>query len=441
MATNSEYIDWLSLGQQKPANTTSPFYSRIYAGYSKNQLSCIVENIAQSGGKLPIFDPMAGQAFALSTLSWFGHDVRINDINPAPLLLAWLRSGQVFSKFSQYASTYSKWLKSKSTQLDSLHSEQNGKISFVTSWLSESMSAQLKLYGHLATDRDSDFSLREFGSIDPDILFRLAMVVLAARRITCYMLSDNRTWLKPGGLVNKPPLSQALQEELTVLSKCKLLDDFYSRVGLFGHCHGSVQISNSDITSNELGIIQEECIGITSPPYANRLDYSIMWAPELQVISSALPKIDQQLIRDNQIGTTRIKDNNNFSELTNLPHATQEELTQIRDSKAYASKSYYFPFFYQFAIDLKTGIENSIKSAPNATRWLIFIRDTARKDVLFSAHGICESVMQESGYHRQSVDDLQIIRSHIGLLRRSRSRSTIHGFAQREWWLSFERGV
>lgn len=438
-ADTSPYTDWLSLGKNKPTASSSPFYSRIYAGYSAAQIQCLVQHLEEAGGRLPIFDPMSGQAFALSTLSWFGHTVRINDINPAPLLLAWLRSAPVLRNLPARIAEYVLWLKQNKKSLDDFHIESKGQLQFITGWLSDAMTSQLEEYGQLACRDASCLDLRRISEWDEKLLFRLSILVLAARRLTCYIQSDNRTWLKPGGLDNKRALSDLLLEELAILQECKLVDEFQLKLGLFDTDFAGLQISCADVARTDLSTFDKPCIAVTSPPYANRLDYSVMWAPELWVLSTALPNIDRTTIKRNQIGTTQIRTDDSPLPLDCLPLSTRKELREIEKSGNYASGRYYYPFFRQFAMDLFYGLHHSVKAAPMAEKWIIFIRDTARKDTMFSSHKICEFVMKSCGYRRRKVDDLQIIRSHVGLMRRSKSQSSVHGFAQREWWLAFDR--
>lgn len=433
------YEQWLLLGKKKPSVGTSPFYSRIYAGYSAPQLRCILENIEESGGGMPIFDPMAGQAFALSTLSWYGHEVRINDINPAPLLLAWLRSGPVLYSLRERVAEYRIWLSANKTKIDRLHITHAGEIPFITTWLSKSMLDQLREYGELACENITALNLMNIGAWEETVLFRLAVLVLASRRITCYVQSDNRTWLKSGGLDNKPRLTEAILQELNSLLDSQLSEICRNEIGLFGRPTETLKFSCTDISKVELSAYRNQCISITSPPYANRLDYSVMWGPELWVLSAALPFIDRESIQRGQIGTTRIRPNIKDSVLNELPASTQQELRQIERSNEYASKSYYFPFFRQFAEDLYTGLLHSTRAAPKSKQWIVFIRDTARKDVMFSSHAICEAAMNISGFRRRTADDLQIIKNHVGVMRRAQSNNSIHGLAQREWWLVFDR--
>lgn len=440
LPSSQRYAEWLLLGKGKPGNSTSPFYSRIYAGYSKAQLQCVVQHLAEEGGSsVPVFDPMAGQAFALSTLSWFGHQVRINDINPAPLLLAWLRSAEVLLNLDERIAEFTEWLHANKRKIDRLHSQKANNIPFITGWLSESMTAQLQQYGTLASEDANGLNLLEISHWGEHVCFRFAILLLAARRITCFIQSDNRTWLKPGGLDNKPRLTDAILHELDVLQQCRLADDCRERVGLLGGSLAPIEISCADIARTDLPKFDRPCIGVTSPPYANRLDYSVLWGPELWTIAAALPNVDPFTVSRDQIGTTKIRHHDSSESLELLPAGTRRELREIERSTDYASKSYYHPFFRQFALDLFHGLHHSLQTAPKSKKWIIFIRDTARKDIMFSSHAICEAVMKSSGFKRRKADDLQIIRSHIGVMRRAQAQSSVHGLAQREWWLVFER--
>jgi hypothetical protein len=434
-----DYSGWQKLGKQRPSASSSPFYSRIYAGYSPEQIKFIAAQVIETGLKPPIFDPMAGQAFALSALTWYGHDIRINDINPAPLLLAWLRSAVVLKNIDNRIDEFKKWLSGNKKRLDRLHIDHKTSLPFLTEWLSEPMVAQIQLYADMANEDNKPLELAEMSVWNELTIFRLAILVLTARRLTCHSQSDNRTWLKPGGLNNKPRLSEAITQELKILEECQLVASCKQETSLLQNDLKKLQLSCADIATTDLAVYRKRCITVTSPPYANRLDYSVMWAPELWVLSTALSCVDRDVIKRDQIGTTKIKHADGNELFNQLPLTTRKELRMIEKSTEYASKTYYYPFFRQFAQDLMTGLQHSVKASPKSEKWIIFIRDTARKDVMFSSHAICEAVMNASGFKRRKSDDLQIIRSHVGLLRRAQAKSSIHGLAQREWWLVFDR--
>ena len=57
---------------------------------------------------------------------------------------------------------------------------------------------------------------------------------------------------------------------------------------------------------NCFGACPQVDLVITSPPYANRLDYTRLWAPELQLLAAMLD-FDPDSIKSDQIGTTVVR--------------------------------------------------------------------------------------------------------------------------------------
>jgi hypothetical protein len=78
-------------------SSNTPFFSRNYGGYTEDQWKFFEDHLADVHGKV-ILDPMAGQAYSLSQLSWRGYSVALGDINPAPLLLAMMRSTRLLKR-------------------------------------------------------------------------------------------------------------------------------------------------------------------------------------------------------------------------------------------------------------------------------------------------------------------------------------------------------
>ncbi len=68
----------------------SPFFRRSYGGFTDRQIE-FYSKYLDPARKQIIFDPMGGQAVALSSLAWQGHKVWVGDINPALSFMASLR--------------------------------------------------------------------------------------------------------------------------------------------------------------------------------------------------------------------------------------------------------------------------------------------------------------------------------------------------------------
>jgi DNA modification methylase len=178
---------------------------------------------------------------------------------------------------------------------------------------------------------------------------------------------------------------------------------------------------------------------ITSPPYANRLDYTRMWAPELEVLA-AMWKESSSEIKSAQIGSTVVEGKHVLSkEEMQLPKTIRQSLFDIRnDADWKASESYYYPFFRNYAISMMRSlkqIEN--KLLPGGTL-VVFVRDTVRKDIMFPTAELVQSVLVRSSKMKLLRTEKKVVRTHVGLLRKS-APSGMYGLAQLEWWLAFRK--
>ncbi|MDB4223665.1 hypothetical protein N9850_07805 [Granulosicoccus sp.] len=429
------YVDWVALGKKRRTSAASPFFSRSYAGYTGAQMETIARHVKHD--QMSIFDPMAGQAFGLSSLTWLGHDVWLNDYNPALILFAWLRSRQVMDQFDELKKDYTDWLAEINFENTAETSSKNSTIDFHEGWLAASIQEDLLKYGQKLTSTNLQKLLQNENFSRTD-LFKLATVVLAARRLAVFSKSDNVTWLKPGGLLRVKDLKTEILSELEELTQWRIALLAQFGEDLFRKSDSACHLSAVQVNAICPEFAASTDIVICSPPYANRLDYSTMWAPELKILEALGQDGLCSEIKANQVATNIVKGREDLSsKLGDLPDDVIESLEEIRNSTEYASKSYYFPYFAHFCIDLHHAILASVRSAPSAKRWLVFIRDTTRKDTLIESHRIVEHALYVAGLSKTSDSELGIVRNHVGVSRRGYAKQTLHGLVQREWSLCF----
>ena len=437
MGREFTYEDWAKLGESRRKDASSPFFSRSYAGYSGSQLETILATVAQD--KTSIFDPMAGQAYALSTLTWLGHDVWLNDYNAALMLLAWLRSRAVQAEFEELRAEFVRWL--SELHLGKEEGEAaGGPMEFNESWVSGRTATCL----HALKKHLSPTPVRQMLEDEPAHrrdLFRLAAVVLAARRVTTYTKSDNRTWLKKGGVDRRPNLKNEIITELENLSSWRA--GLLQRLGddLFDRSSGNAFLTSTPSKSLPSEFARDCHVGICSPPYANRLDYSAMWAPEISVLSEISDACGIEELKERQVAANVTRNRTpSYDAIGILPEQVVTALKGISSSSEYASNSYYYPYFANFALDLHWSMTAAIAAGSHCGTWILFLRDTARKDVLLESHLIIDGVFEGAGYKRDEASNLSVLRSHVGVARRNYARAGLHGLAQREWTLIYSKG-
>lgn len=404
----------------------SPFYSRNYGGFSLEQIRFLHQ---YSEGDRPrrILDPMSGQAHYLAELVWRGHDIWLGDINPGPLLLANLRDPILVMQAENLKTFLLR-------QLDTLAKQSvHHKPAYSEEWIPEILRDELRKYatGFSIFDSCSTTPCRGMWSARPEVRFAASLPVLAARQIACYTASDNLTWLKRGGLQTSfsiyPALFAALHQWIAYAA------DASKRFR--GVSPGRLHIDIMNAESGNLGEGRLPNLIVTSPPYANRLDYTRLWGPELEVFA-AMAGLDTSSVKSDQIGTTVVtKRRPTTADISSLPNFIQHVLEAIRSDGAHkASESYYHPFFANYAFSLHNGFKHIGQRLQRNGHIVVFIRDTIRKDVLFPAGKLVEETLKSVGVDEIVEKKEVIIRHHVGL-RRKDAQSGMYGLAQREWWL------
>jgi hypothetical protein len=417
----------------------SPFFQRNYGGFTQQQKD-FFESILNPCEGMCVLDPMGGQGYYLSEIVKEQATVWLGDLNPAPLLLACLRDpGMIIMRDSilEYMNNILKYFSSQNDR-------ENIRYKYMDDWIAPPIKQDIEKYAEIiGTTEFGNFSQNDkFWFSDPLIRFATCLPVLAAREIISFHESDNKTWLMPGGLLRETGIYGPLK---------RALDYWYDYANNVGNqmvkklgrvTYGSLNVAYMDVEQGYFSHSPTPDAIITSPPYANRLDYTRMWYPEL-VIASILFNFDISLIKARQIGSTVVSNKPILEqELILLPKEIQKSLAEIRkDKSSRASESYYYPFFCNYAISLRKALSNMAIKLKNEGTLILYIRDTVRKDILFPAGMFVERILEDFGF--TSIDNnnkKHIIRSHIGILRLRGSKPSVYGMAQIEWWLAFRKG-
>lgn len=407
----------------------SPFYSRAYGGYTAGQEGFYREHIGSVAGKI-VLDPMGGQGFLLADLAYEGANLWLGDINPALSLMASLRSPDMVKNAAKLTSWFvSNLARLKTPSSGAVHPE------YVDEWIPKNIKAQLQSYREIfELDRSPFDQSHRFWDNSLRKRFAAALPLLAARELACFRSSDNYTWIKPGGLQREVQVVDPIMRALAVWLKFaeeksrKLKDD---------HQQGALTSQRMNAATGDFGSTPKVDAVVTSPPYANRLDYTRMWGPESE-LAAAIWGASVGDIQLRQIGSNVVR-GTGFTEAEQaiLPKQISKALAAIRTDADYASEGYYYPFFRNYAMHLMTTCRKLTKQVKKNGVLVFLVRDTVRKDVLFPTGQLIEHVMHEAKF-RTVGKEHQIVKRHVGLRRRA-SSGGLYGVGQQEWWLAFRQ--
>ena len=401
------------------ANIKSPFFRRVYGSYTTEQATRILSLYRAAPPFLRLLDPFCGLGSLLPTLVTRGHSVDAIDVNPVAIAFVELKRPEYLRVSQQAVAVLEVVLKHLPSTISS------SSVRFEQGWLTDDIADWLRRYSQLVKRHTPAGGLRDEHEAIVRALTRLPL--LTARDLTTYSSSDNASWLKAGGLRRtidvRASISTAAHAWVAYLKNAYPQDPI-----------GTLTVSVGDARS--LAAEAEYDGVVFSPPYANRLDYVRMLAPEFAVLEALAGDV-ARVSPSQLLGTTVVR-NSMPDPLTvrSLPVCARRALEEIRHAKAKASSSYYYPFFANYAIGLDSSIRHVARALRPRGRGLIFVRDTPRKDVLFPTGQIIASILRSSECTVQASS--RVVTHHIGM-RRRRTHVSLQGLAQREWTIAFQR--
>ncbi|WP_164603441.1 hypothetical protein [Rhodopseudomonas sp. BR0M22] len=416
-------------GSHEAPPSRSPFFSRAYGGYTTNQQHFYLAHLGNPSNKT-ILDPMSGQGFLLANVAFEGATVWLGDINPTMGLMASLRSPEIVKSRHALVDWFTDKLSTVSFR------KRHLRFEYVDDWLPEGIKVQLRQYRELFDLTDDPFhSPSDFARMSLRKRFAAAIPLLAAREIACYRSSDNHTWIKPGGLQRSSEINTSLQRAAS--SWLKFADDIAETYNN-SKAWGRLTATPMDAARGDFGSSPRVDVVITSPPYANRLDYTRMWGPESHV-SASIWGANIREIQSRQIGSNVVRGTPPLSiEEQGLPMEVVGALRAIKNDDGYASEGYYYPFFRNYAVTLAQSVRKLSERTKEGGLLVFFVRDTVRKDILFPTGLLIERVLENEGCTIFGKER-KIVKRHVGLRRRA-GTTGLYGIGQQEWWLAFRKG-
>lgn len=423
----------MSKSEKKQRRLDTPFFSRTYGGYTRGQEDFISAAIPNPRSAV-ILDPMAGQGVSLAKFANAGSRVYLGDRNPAALLLANLRDPHLAEERDSLAG----WLIEAIDRLAAKR-RRNHSPKFVDGWVAPLVASALQDYAKYCGIGmfSNPFEIgSEFWGLDTRARFAAGIAVLAARDIASFRTTDNVTWLKPGGYTRQPRIEVPLR---SALARWVEYASSLSEKQKASQKSGTLRVELMDAALGQFGSTPKVNCIVTSPPYANRLDYTKLWAPEIHVLANlCTSSIDR--IRHSQIGTPIVAGLHHLEGgVPLLPKSTRDTLKEIKSDKSVYSENYYYPFFRNYAVTLTSALVHAAARLSPGGRFLVFVRDTVRKDILFSTGDLVRAILlsKRCGLRLEGIER-RVIKQHIGFVRKS-SSSGLYGLAQQEWWLAFKR--
>jgi hypothetical protein len=149
---------------------------------------------------------------------------------------------------------------------------------------------------------------------------------------------------------------------------------------------------------------------VTSPPYLNRLDHFMQFAPAAAPVLDLL-NIDAAAFRALQMGTPRIREKTDAN--VSFPQDVQEILDEIRSHPSYASARYYYWGYYYYFSDMQQFLRRASQALKPNGYLVVVVQSSYYKDVRIDLHGLLLSLARSFGLESVAARDWTV-RKHLG---------------------------
>lgn len=197
--------------------------------------------------------------------------------------------------------------------------------------------------------------------------FLKAIIILCVRSYTSTSPSPkNTTWYKPGGMTSGKKLIEVIKEQIEKIFS--YYNNYYPDIENIkgGDCQFLIKDASSLNLKKEIDTI------LTSPAYANRYDYTVMYAPELYFLYKADPQIDPPNLKKTILASNSVEDystlENDLDILSKKAPKTRAFLSEVEKRGLKRENKYYLRYFCKYYSNLYNIFDNllSLLSARGA---------------------------------------------------------------------------
>lgn len=149
---------------------------------------------------------------------------------------------------------------------------------------------------------------------------------------------------------------------------------------------------------------------VTSPPYLNRLDHFMQFAPAAAPVLDLL-NIDTDAFRALQMGTPRIREKTEGA--FSFPKDIHKILGEIRSHPSYASARYYYWGYYYYFSDMQEFLLRAAQALRPEGYLIMVVQSSYYKDIRIDLNGLLLSLAESFGFRPIAVRDWNV-NKHLG---------------------------
>lgn len=363
---------------------------REYATFRPNICKYFMDNVLPSSKN--ILDPMAGTAPLIPYVECHHLTAFFYDILPIYYYINRAKTYKVFKK------VYGKQLISIEKELiKKLKSIDNKKLSISEKWIpADILEDLLKVW-------------KSFDNYEKQTnVFVKAIIIMSIRPLSCATASrKNATWYKQGGMTSEKDIDEIIHENI---NKYKLYyETYYLKLTKGGNIYFNTCNSQKIQDLSNIDTI------ITSPPYANRYDYVIMYAPELYFLSKIHRNINIENLRKEILASNKVvgfQGFNNIELINKKSPKTMEFLLKVKGKGKKGENDYYFRCFTKYYVNLFQILDKLINVLEKRGNLYIVIQNNIHRGELNNMDDLMTDYFQQKGLESSIV--YQELHKHQG---------------------------
>lgn len=348
----------ISLISKKPK-----ILSKEYASFRPDIINYFVTNVLPKSRI--VFDPMSGTAPLIPHIEYFGLKAYFNDIMP---IHYYINRSKTYKIYKQIKIKKQSFLEHELKFC--LKPLKNKQLLVSEKWIHDDILKGL-LYGWEKTN-----SYEKALSI-----FFKSIIILCVRSYSSVSISStNATWYKPGGITTGKSLEEIIKENIE--KYLRYYKFYYSAKKKIkgGNCILSIENASTIKLKNKVDTI------FTSPPFANRYDYTRMYAPELYFLSKAENQIEDVYLRKFILGTNVVTDyqteQDDLRYISACSPKTMEFLSNVANKNDEDAKNYYLKYFAKYYSNFYRLVENLLTILQRGGKLYIVVQDNIHRGEL-----------------------------------------------------------
>jgi hypothetical protein len=308
-----------------------------------------------------LLDPMCGSCPLIPTVEKNNIVAHFNDIIPVHYYVNKIKTYKAFLGFTKSNKDRTDTIYYEA--IDCLRGLKNKRLIVSDKWIEDSILEALIEAWKKAGSHPRTVS---------DIL--KAIVVLSIRPYSCFTRSKkNGTWLKAGGVTTGSPLSEIVRGILAKFSKFYSLN--YPPSEKLGHGKFFFTCEDAALLSKKTKVD----VIFTSPPYCNRFEPEVTYAPELFFFRA----VQKAIGPDRIIGTTKVNDYPSTSEDLDFIHEvapkTLEFLRGVKKTEIKRECNYYSRYYIRYYSKLYKVLENILSLVKRGGNIYIAVQDNIHR--------------------------------------------------------------